>query len=164
MHLPPFEKFPELHSGRILLREMRESDAPNVIEITFFQHVRAVDAQDAIEKQKLVAERYHAGGSIQWGIEDRQSGIIVGNCGYYRGFANETGEIGYIMKEEFRRSGYMSEAVQLIVNFGFDVMKLKEIFATTDADNFASQGVLRKNGFIADGPQENGKLRFHRLR
>lgn len=161
---PPFELFPELRSPRILLRALKESDAPNVIEITYFNGVPAADLADAIEKQNLVAERYFAGNSVQWGIEDISTGEIVGNIGYYRGFENECGEIGYIMKEKFRRGGYMSEAVGLVARFGFDVMKLKMIFATTAATNLASQSVLRKNGFIPAGVEENGHLRFNRIK
>lgn len=160
---PPFEIFPELLSQRILLRELIASDLPENLDITFFNRIPATTLEEGREKQALVQERYLAGDDIHWGIQDRSSGKIVGCCGFYRGFANDAGEIGYAMKEYFRNSGYMSEAVRLLVEFGFGTMQLKKIFAITAQTNLASQSVLRKNGFIAGGIEENGDLRFHIL-
>lgn len=162
MQRPPFNTFPELQSDRILLRKHVPADAPHVTDVTFFMHVPAKDVHEVLEMHQKIEARYQSGESIQWAIVDRTTNTIVGNCGYYRGFADETGEIGYVMKENFRRMGYMSEAVKLIVDFGFDVMKLTEIFATTAPDNIASHGVLLKNGFIAQGLNENDRLRFHK--
>lgn len=163
MTRPPFEIFPELKSDRILLRELVASDLPENIDITFFHRVAATNMEEALEKQAQVKERYLAGDGIHWGIEDRATKQVVGCCGFYRGFANDAGEIGYFMKEKFRSNGYMSEAVQLLLQFGFGEMKLKKIFAITGASNLASQTVLRKNGFIAASVEENGDLRFHLL-
>lgn len=160
---PPFTPFPELSSDRILLRKHTPADAPHVVDVTFFNHIPAKDETEVLEMFGKIEERYQRGESIQWAIVDRSTNTIVGNCGYYRGFANECGEIGYVMKENFRRQGFMSEAVKLIVEFGFSHMKLKTVFATTAPTNLASQTVLRNNAFVAAGPEENGHLRFNRV-
>ena len=113
---------------------------------------------------KKIRERYESGDGIHWGIEDLVTKEIVGTCGFYRGFKNESAEVGYVMKQQFRKSGFMTEAVALAVDFGFKTMCLKTIFALTAQDNLASHAVLRKNGFIAAGIEENGDLKFHLLR
>lgn len=164
MNAPPFPEFPELKSDRIRLRQLVASDAPRIMEVSYFNRIQAKSVQEAVEMLTKIETRYKDGTSIHWGIEDIALQEIVGTCGFYRGFDNECGEVGYIVKEEFRRSGYMSEAVRLVVNFGFNEMKLKKIFANTAQKNLASHGVLRKNGFIAAGVEENGDLRFHLVR
>jgi ribosomal-protein-alanine N-acetyltransferase len=111
-----------------------------------------------------VRERYLSGDSVHWGIQDLSSGQIVGCCGFYRGFPNETGEVGYKTREGFRRHGYMTEAVSLAVKFGFEELLLKKIIAVTAQKNLPSQGVLRRNGFIAAAIREDGDLVFHKLR
>jgi ribosomal-protein-alanine N-acetyltransferase len=164
MIAPPFPEFPELKSNRIRLRQLVTSDIPGIMEVSYFNRIQAKSPEEAIEMLGKIHERYTQGNSVHWGIEDMALKEIVGTCGYYRGFENESGEIGYIVKEQHRRGGYMSEAVKLVVDFGFNVMKLKKVFAITAQKNLASQGVLRKNGFIAAGIEENGDLRFHLLR
>jgi RimJ/RimL family protein N-acetyltransferase len=57
----------------------------------------------------------------------------------------------------------MSEAVQLVVRFGFDTMQLKQIIAYTGPDNTASHGVLLKNGFVEKEMIADGDLKFVRL-
>lgn len=163
INLPPYSIYPELRSERILLRQLRASEAKNIIDITFFQRVPAKNEDDVVSMLQKIDERYANGESVHWGIEDLQQKEMIGCCGFYRGFANDSGEIGYFLKEKFRNRGYMSEAVKLMVQFGFETMRLKKIFAITAPDNLASQGVLRKNKFIAAGMEENGDLRFHRI-
>ena len=109
--------------------------------------------------QKIEA-RYREGDGVNWGIEDVASGTIVGNAGFYRGFANGNAEVGYKMKEQFRNMGYMSEAVALIVRFGFEHMKLNRIFAHTSPVNVASHTVLMKCGFVHSKTLENGDFEF----
>ncbi len=164
MNAPPYPIYPELKSERILLKAFTVEDAPNVVEITHYQRIRAKDATEAAEMILKVHERYQQGDGIHWGILDRATNQFVGCCGFYRGFANESGEVGYMMHENFRGHGYMTEAVSLAVKFGFEGMKLKKIFAVTGQKNLASQNVLRKNGFVAAEIREDGDLVFHLVR
>jgi len=164
MNLPPYPVYPELKSDRIILKAFVVEDAPHVVEITHFQRIRAKDADEAAEMILKVHERYQQGDGIHWGIVDRSTNEFVGCCGFYRGFPNETGEVGYMMHEKFRRSGFMTEAVSLAVKFGFEEMQLKKIIAITAQKNLASQGVLRRNGFVAAEIRDDGDLVFHRLR
>lgn len=159
----PFTNFPEVRSPRILLREITEADLDHAMDIIHFNRIQARDREDAVEMIGKVRERYLSGDSVHWGIQDIASGQIVGCCGFYRGFPEDTGEIGYKMRDAFLRNGYMTEAVGLAVKFGFEVLQLKKIIAITGQDNLASQGVLRKNGFIAGEVREPGDLVFHRL-
>jgi [ribosomal protein S5]-alanine N-acetyltransferase len=164
MNIPPYSIFPILQSERIRLRNLVPADAENAFEICYFNRIKSKDVAEAAEMIGKIEERYQEGTSIHWGIEDLATGEIIGTCGFYRGFANESAEVGYIMKEKFRRSGYMAEAVRLAVEFAFNEMQVKKVFANTAQTNLASHGVLRKNGFVAATITETGDLQFHKLR
>ncbi len=56
-------------------------------------------------------------------------------------------ELGYWIGEPFWGLGIASRAVELIVKYGFDTLKLVRIFSSVFEPNKASQKVLEKNGF-----------------
>lgn len=56
-------------------------------------------------------------------------------------------ELGYWIGEPFWGKGIASKAVELMVEFGFNQLKLIRIFSGTFDYNIASQQVLKKNGF-----------------
>ena len=51
---------------------------------------------------------------------------------------------------EYQGKGIISEAINEVVNYGFEVMKLHSIEAIIDPENFASEKVLQKNGFVKE--------------
>jgi RimJ/RimL family protein N-acetyltransferase len=89
-------------------------------------------------------------------VDEENTGIgMVG----YKGIPNEKGavEIGYGIDPFFQRRGYMSEAVEGMVKWAFSHPECHTITATSVlVDNFASQIVLLRNGFIEIGQDEKG--------
>jgi RimJ/RimL family protein N-acetyltransferase len=55
-------------------------------------------------------------------------------------------EIGYWLAEEYWGKGIMTEAVRMIVSYGFKAFDINRIFARPFAPNVASQKVLEKAG------------------
>lgn len=64
----------------------------------------------------------------------------------------ETGicELGYLIAEKFHGQGVATQAVNRIIQKGFEV-GLRKIKATTSVSNVASYRVLQKNGFSLEG-------------
>ncbi|MBZ0291250.1 MAG: GNAT family N-acetyltransferase [Anaerolineae bacterium] len=65
-------------------------------------------------------------------------------------------EVGlfWALMKDYHRQGYATEAAQAITDYAFNHMHLKRIIATTDYDNAASIGVMRKLGMqIQHNPQ-----------
>lgn len=67
-----------------------------------------------------------------------------------RGIA-QSADVGYWIGAPFARQGYMTEALQLVVDFAFDELRLHRIAAACLPDNEASRGVLAKAGFREEG-------------
>lgn len=59
--------------------------------------------------------------------------------------------IGYFLDKEHNGNGYATEAVELIVDFGFDILGLHRIEAGVMPKNERSKQVLLKAGFHLEG-------------
>lgn len=71
---------------------------------------------------------------------------------------NTKGEMGYYLGLEFTKNGYMGLAVNSLTKFAFDSLGYTEIYAKVHPDNFASQKVLMKAGFIQSNLVAEGIL------
>ncbi|EFA76657.1 hypothetical protein PPL_09962 [Heterostelium album PN500] len=71
----------------------------------------------------------------------------IGIIGYVR--LNKScyrGEIGYVLHSIHHRKGYASEALKLLIDFGFNVMKFHTIEAHIEPSNTPSIGLVEKAG------------------
>ena len=93
MHLPPYDVFPTILADRIILREIVLSDLDHILEVSFYDGKPAADTAEALVMLQRIERDYHNGDTIHWGIADKNSNIIMGTCGYYRGFQNGAGEL-----------------------------------------------------------------------
>lgn len=160
MNLPPYKTFPKISNERILLREVQPSDMSDIMEISFYDAIQARTESEAQQMQDKINLDYLNGDSIHWGIVDKRTNEIVGTCGYYRGFENESGELGCILLPEFCGQGYMSAVMQLAVDFGFINIGLQTIWAATDQNNKQSIKLLTRLGFKKTSEKDNGELVF----
>lgn len=144
---PPFNSFPILVNDRVILREVLESDCDQLIEISFYDGIQAKDIIDTKNMNERIWNDYLSGNSIHWLITSVISGEILGTCGFYRGFQDKIGEIGYVLKKVHQGKGYMTDALNLIINFGWEKLELLAIKGVTSTYNQASKNVLRKSGF-----------------
>jgi ribosomal-protein-alanine N-acetyltransferase len=96
----------------------------------------------------------------------KKTGKLIGSCGYVPclmpfeqlpnfSYHNTSGKLGhatpefglfYAISPSHQRQGYASEAAQALVDYAFQHLDLKRVIATTDFDNNASMGVMRKLG------------------
>lgn len=89
---------------------------------------------------------------IRWGIEFKENGKLIGDLGF--GHIDEPKcptELGYILSKAYWNCGYMSEALEEILRYGFHTLNLHRVQAWTHLDNKASASILLKQGFIHEG-------------
>ena len=85
----------------------------------------------------------------QWFFIEKKNGKKVGYIAHFLS-AGET-EIGYSIVPEERNKGYVSEAIQLIVDYLFLAKGIVRIQAKSDPENAASWKALEKAGFTREG-------------
>jgi ribosomal-protein-alanine N-acetyltransferase len=85
----------------------------------------------------------------------------IGRCGYHNWYPqHKRAEIGYVIFDEVHRGqGYMNEALQSIIDYGFNRMDLNRIEAFAGPNNAPSVHLIEKYGF-----KREGYLRQHYLR
>jgi len=55
--------------------------------------------------------------------------------------------IGILILKDFRGKGYASEALDLIINYGFNTLKLHQVFCNIGIGNVESQNLFKKKDF-----------------
>lgn len=160
MLLPPYDKFPEIISETIVLRQIQKEDIPDLVEISFYNARPALTVEDAIEMQNKINLDYQNGSSIHWGIADKQTNKIVGTLGYYRGFDNGIGELGCVLKPEFRGRGFMTAAMKLATQYGLSNIGLTKVIAITTKQNINAINLFGRLNFIKTKDLEEDEIEY----
>lgn len=100
-----------------------------------------------VDKQYSIATKETA--RIMLAITLKTNGKLVGmvGIGNKEEVDNEI-EIAYFISEKFSNNGYITEAGKAMIEWVFDSLSLKYIIAIAEIDNFPSQKVIEKNGFV----------------
>lgn len=157
---PIFIPFPQLQTARLLLRQMTLSDAPNVQQLRSNEEVmRYINRpltktlEEAETWIRIVTDALENNNGITWCICLNEAPTVhVGSIGLWRlEKENYRAEIGYMLEPALQGKGFMYEAITVVLEYGFKVMKLHSIEAHIDPRNAASAALLRKGGFIQEG-------------
>jgi RimJ/RimL family protein N-acetyltransferase len=158
--------FEELHSERLTVRPYRASDAQALFEAVAESrdHIRPwlpfADAHQTVEE------------SIDWIIhqqanwltrqdlvlsiwEKATNGFLGGTGIHPRNWGNRCFEIGYWLRASASGHGYMTEAVQLLMNYAFASLAANRVEIHCDERNIRSAAIPRRLGFIQEACLRN---------
>ncbi len=157
---------PNLKTDRLVLRMLSANDTFDMFEyardyeickyVTWNAHE---SVEDSMAYLNLVEERYKNGEYFDWGVTLKETGKLVGTCGFVN--TNKTdskGEIGYVLSRTYWGKGLMTEAVRRVCSHGFEFMELNRIEARVFPENTRSQDVLKKIGFCYEGTLRQQQL------
>jgi ribosomal-protein-alanine N-acetyltransferase len=122
-----FSHIPTLETDRLILRGMRVSDAedmyayakrPSVTEyLTWDPHGSVEETREYLT---YIGQRYRTGDFYDWSVVDKESGHMVGTCGFTSfSCPNDSAEIGYVLNPDYQGRGLATEAVRRVLAFGF---------------------------------------------
>lgn len=167
----------ELNSNRLKLKILNPSYAQTMLDyyVQNKEHLQEVEpARDnsfyTLDNQKNILlesyKQYLNGTSLDMGIfiDEKLIGKIKLSNIVYGVF--KSAFVGYSIDKEQQGKGYMKEALNLVLEYAFDVMGIHRIEASTLLDNEKSKSVLRKSGFEEVGINRkylfiNGQWRDH---
>ena len=78
---------------------------------------------------------------------DKQSGCFIGNIDFDN-ITSDDAEIGIIINEEFQNNHYGQESLKRFIEYGFDDLKLKEIYLRVYSNNDRAIHLYKNLGFI----------------
>ena len=88
----------------------------------------------------------------EFSIELKEIGRIVGGVGLTKVDRRQgTGTLGYWLSQDYWRQGYVSEALERMIDFAFNRLKLRRLEAEVFKGNEKSAGLLKKFGFKHEG-------------
>lgn len=150
-----FQPFPNLESERLVLRRLKDSDAPEVYKIrSNLERMKYIprpilqNEEEALAMIQMMNAKIDENTDINWGVCLKNSDKIIGFMGFYRVQPESyRTEIGYMILPEYDGKGYVSEAVTTMLNYAFNTVGFHSVEAVIDPNNFGSARVLEKNGF-----------------
>ena len=150
--------FPVLTTNRLVLRQLRPTDAEQVFAMRsdplVMKHVNrplATAIEEAVALVDLINSMVDANDAVQWAITVKGDDTFIGLIGFWRIVKeHHYGELGYMLVREQWGKGYITEAIRALVPFGFNTLGLHRIEAITRPENAASIRALEKNGFVRE--------------
>jgi [ribosomal protein S5]-alanine N-acetyltransferase len=144
-------KMPVLETERLLLRKLDQEDLKGIIawEAVPGAQNTEVEAQEFLE---YCFREYRERGIGPWGMQLKETGAIVGNCGFpHIVFKNRCAEVNYDVTLRHRGKGLAPEALNALLKFGFRDIDLIRIQARCDPGNLSSERVMLKAGMRFEG-------------
>ncbi|PTT08192.1 N-acetyltransferase [Flavobacterium sp. HMWF030] len=153
-----FTPFPTIETDRLVLRRITNDDVNEVFELRsnpetmkYIPRPLVKNSEDALEHIAMIEDKIVTNIGINWGISLKDNPKLHGIIGFYRMKPeNYRAEIGYMLLPEFHGKGIVPEAVNRLITYGFNDLKLHSIEAVIDPENFASEKVLQKCGFVKE--------------
>ena len=154
-----FDTFPHLESDRLIYRQFTDDDAQRLYDIRDNEKVmQYMDAypepnvesvKHKIQEMNLAFEMKLG---INWAMIKKNTAVMIGYFGIWKIDAdNCRGEIGYALDPKYWGKGYMSEAFQRLISFGFQKLHLHSLEANINPHNESSGKILLKHGFVKEG-------------
>jgi [ribosomal protein S5]-alanine N-acetyltransferase len=152
--------FPTLQLQRLTLREIELTDAASILEV-FGDPERmkwfGIDPLENIgEAEKLIESfaklRELPSTGIRWGIQLNGSENLSGTCGFFAW--NQKWRkcvIGYALSKSAGGLGYMGDALNAAIEWGWSEMELNRIEAQVHLANTESLKLLERMGFKYEG-------------
>ena len=158
-----FTPFPVLTTERLTLRQPEINDEQEIFTLRSDSEINKYldrqisntidDARNFINK---VNENTNKSESLYWAITLRDKNILVGTICLF-GFSDENDkcEIGYELLTNFQGQGIMREAVEKVIDYALNTIKVKRIEAFLHRDNQRSIKLLEKFSFKnSNGPDK----------
>lgn len=150
-----------LESARLTMRELTLTDLPFVFEMLGDAEVmrfypKPLDREESaawIERQHT---RYASDGHGLWLVEERESGLPVGQAGLVMqqlaGFPRPRyAEVGYLLHRPFWKRGYATESAAAIRHYAHETLGYDEVISLIRPENEPSQAVARRLGMQVIG-------------
>jgi RimJ/RimL family protein N-acetyltransferase/GNAT superfamily N-acetyltransferase len=159
-------------TNRIYLREFILVDAIHlynmnadydVIKYTGDNGFSSIEEAEGFLKNYDQYDLYNMG---RWAVCLKADHTFLGWCGLKYHPNQNLVEVGYRFYQSQWNKGYATESCKLSIDYGFNVLKLKEIFAHAHLDNKASHRVIQKCEltFVKNGAHDNMPAKLYKIK
>lgn len=145
-----------LKTERLVLRPFEPSDLPAVLsyysrpEVQRYLEWKARDeteARSAFDQMLKQVRLMRPGDTLTLAVVREIDGKVLGQVSLrWTDATAGQGEIRFAFNPEYRRQGFAAEAVQAVITFAFDELRLHRVFARCAGSNEASARLLKGLG------------------
>lgn len=152
------EQFPRLLTKRLILDQIKPADIPDIVSyagnIKITENTRTMPhpyrEEDAISWINMANQGFKNRDNYIFAMRFRATDAFIGGIGLTLNKENNRAELGYWLAEDFWNLGFTTEAVQAILQFGFEKLNLNKIIAAYLITNETSGKVMIKNGMTKE--------------
>lgn len=166
----PWYDVPRVQGERVVLRALRESDVPRIVEACsdertsywLTQMPSPYTEQDARDWLEEIREMRATGAGIAWAVADPGDDRLLGVVAAFDLTPDGSAEVGYWMHPDARGRGCATEATRLTLRHCFVAeddggLGRRRLKAYAAEGNRASAWVLADSGFVETGRQRQAK-------
>ena len=145
--------FKKIEGKRVYLSPMCIDDATKYVK--WMNDFKVTDGFNGsknlitLENEREWIEKNNKDSNFQFAIVKQDNDELIGNCGFNElDMFNSKASIGvFIGEEENRNKGYGSEALELLISYGFDYLNLNNIMLAVYSFNENAIACYKKIGF-----------------
>jgi ribosomal-protein-alanine N-acetyltransferase len=150
--------FQTIETPRLLLKALTPEDMKHIFENHSEEEIKIILGHQS-EKDFLEEKNKYKNGYSTYNrsftlflMTDKESGTIIGRCGLHNwNKEHKRAEIGYAMtNENYKRKGFMTEATEAVIEYGFNKMNLHRIEALVGPANVPSLRIMEKFKFVKE--------------
>lgn len=153
-----FDPFPVLETERLVLRRTTLDDANDYFFLRSspeaMKHICKPLQKNVEETKELIYkinEMIAFNDGISWAVCLKKNNIMIGSVSFHHLYKEHyRAEIGYMLHPDFWKMGIISEAVDAIINYGFNTLNFHSIEAHIDPTNIGSEKLLQKFNFVKE--------------
>jgi ribosomal-protein-alanine N-acetyltransferase len=150
-----FTPFPVLITDRLTLRQLEINDDQEIFMLRSDSEInKYLDRQiaktidDARNFIRKINESFKKDDSLYWAITFSDNNKLIGTvCLFSFSDENNSCEVGFELLTNFQGQGIMKEAVEKVIDYAFNTIKVRKIEAFFHRDNQSSIKLLDKFSF-----------------
>jgi ribosomal-protein-alanine N-acetyltransferase len=147
-----------IETERLIIREILPSDVMGMFEmdadpdVNWYVGQHSATIEESRKTIEFIREQYALNGIGRWAVIEKATNGFVGWIGFKlmkTVVNNHTNYIdfGYRFQKKYWGKGYATESSKAVLEYGFEHLRYKEVYAMTNVENKASRRVLEKVGF-----------------
>ena len=153
------QSLPIIEAERLRLRAVEESDLDQLFAIfsdpkvmRYWSRPPLKTMSEALELLQEIQDSNQKGAMLKWGVGLKPADKLIGTVTLFNvDLTQGRAELGYAQAQEYWGNGYNHEALQALLAYVFEEMKLRRLEADVDPRNTASIKTVERLGFQREG-------------
>lgn len=148
----------KLESQRLILRKINKEDAEEIFlgfinqeEFLYWTNKNKRTLEEQIKSLEGIEEKYKNNHYYNWVITLKESKAIIGSINAHYVEEEDKVIINYGLDNRYFNNGYMSEALEKVLDYLHNDQKIKRIECGCCIENIPSKKVIEKNNMIYEG-------------